>query len=331
MTRARDVADTQDNLGGAVAPVVAGKNCIINGGMDFFQRGSFTGNPGYALDRWYFTSGANTTVTQSTAKTTPNSQFMMLMTATGTQQIFCYQYIETKNAISYAGKTATLSAYAAGLSTTTNWIMILEYSTAVDSGVGGTWTTITATGGNPNLTLSSTVTRWSAMYAIPSDAKSLRVLFVNNAAFITVGQAIYMGDVQLELGAVATPFARAGGSIGGELALCQRYYQRLNANSSFAYFGFPGWAFNANQTRLTGYLPVPMRVYPTSLDVGGNPGINDGVTSYTGGSFSLTGDGTVSTPTLQYQHTGSGLSTLRLYVIQAISNANTYFGFGAEL
>jgi hypothetical protein len=34
MTRSRDVADTQDNLGGAVAPYVAGKNKIING--DFF-------------------------------------------------------------------------------------------------------------------------------------------------------------------------------------------------------------------------------------------------------------------------------------------------------
>jgi len=43
MTRARDVADTQDNTGGAVAPVVSGKNFAINGGFDIAQRGtSFT-------------------------------------------------------------------------------------------------------------------------------------------------------------------------------------------------------------------------------------------------------------------------------------------------
>jgi len=77
-----------------------------------------------------------------------------------------------------------------------------------------------------NLTLSTTVTRWSATYEIPSTAKSLRVLFVNNAAFITVGQGIYMGDVQLEIGSVATAFSRAGGSIGGALAVCQRDYQK---------------------------------------------------------------------------------------------------------
>ena len=32
MSRARDVADIQYNLGGAVPPFVAGKNKIINGG-----------------------------------------------------------------------------------------------------------------------------------------------------------------------------------------------------------------------------------------------------------------------------------------------------------
>ena len=220
---------TQSNAATTYVPQtsysVAGKNAVINGGMDIFQRNSFNTLNAYSLDRWYINASTTTTVTQSTAKTTPNSQYMMLMTATGTQQIFAQQAIETRNAIYYAGKTVTLSAYAAGLTTTTNWQMDLSYSTSTDNAITGSWTSITAASGNPNLTLSSTVTRWSATYNVPSDAKTLRVLFVNNAANITVGQGIYLGDVQLEIGNVATPFSRAGGTIQGELAACQRYYE----------------------------------------------------------------------------------------------------------
>jgi hypothetical protein len=227
MSRALDTAKSQQSNSGPTPAYVAGKNAIINGGFDIFQRNSFNTLNAYSLDRWYINASTTTTVTQSTAKTTPNSQYMMLMTATGTQQIFAQQAIETRNAIYYAGKTVTISAYAAGLTTTTNLQMDLSYSTSSDNAITGSWTGITAASGNPNLTLSSTVTRWSATYNVPSDAKTLRVLFVNNAANITVGQGIYLGDVQLEIGSVATSFSRAGGNIQGELAACQRYYEKL--------------------------------------------------------------------------------------------------------
>jgi hypothetical protein len=239
----------------------AGKNALINGGMDIFQRSSFATYNAYALDRWYIGSSTNVTVTQSTAKVTPNSQYMMLMTASGTQQIFAYQAIETKNAVYYAGKTVTLSGYAAGLTTTTNLNMALQYSTSTDNSVSGTWTGITASSGNPDLTLSGTVTRWSATYAIPSTAKSLRVQFVNNAANITVGQGIYLGDTQLEIGSVATDFTRAAGTIQGELAACQRYYYRFNGD------GYDYFATGANRTSVrndsTVRFPVTMRTAPS--------------------------------------------------------------------
>ena len=272
MSRAQLTSTVEQNTGGAVSPYVAGKNCIINGGMDIFQRTSFATFNAYALDRWYIYGSQNVTVTQSTAKVTPNSQYMMLMTASATQQIFAYQAIETLNAIYYAGKTVTLSGYAAGLTTTTNLNMSLSYSTSTDNSVSGTWTGITASSGNPDLTLSGTVTRWSATYAIPSTAKSLRVLFVNNAANITVGQGIYLGDVQLEVGSVATPFSRAGGTLSGELDACQRYYYRVplagNVGIQFTFSGNATMAATVN-------FPTVMRATPT-----GFTNINSFTTSY---------------------------------------------------
>jgi hypothetical protein len=186
---------------------------------------------------------------------------MMLLTATGTQQIFAYQAVETKNAVYYAGKTVTLSAYDAGLTTTTNLIMVLSYSTSVDNSVTGSWTDITVASGNANLTLSSTVTRWSAQYAVPADAKSLRVLFVNNAANITVGEGIYLGDVQLEVGSVATAFSRAGGTIQGELAACNRYYYRADIanNEAIGNCNF----YTGTSATVTMTLPVQMRTDPS--------------------------------------------------------------------
>lgn len=326
------VADSSTSTGLRYqATNAAGKNCIINGGMDIFQRTSFSTNNAYALDRWYINASTNTTVTQSTAKTTPNSQYMMLLTATGTQQIFAYQAVETKNAIYYAGKTVTLSAYAAGLTTTTNLIMVLSYSTSVDNSVTGTWTDITVASGNANLTLSSTVTRWSATYDVPSTAKSLRVLFVNNAANITVGQGIYLGDVQLEVGSVATAFSRAGGNIQGELAACQRYYTRLTGGQAYSMYGIGFGRASGVTADILVNLPVTMRVIPTVLEYAN---IQLSVPGSAGVAISA-----ITTPSANDENTqyvgalaiSANVTAAKPYFIGNANNAAGYLAFGAEL
>jgi hypothetical protein len=61
------------------------------------------------------------------------------------------------------------------------------------------------------------------------------------------------------VGSVATPFARAGGTIQGELAACQRYYYGVSASTALGI----GEVRNASTAYAVIKLPVTMRVVPT--------------------------------------------------------------------
>jgi hypothetical protein len=70
-----------------------------------------------------------------------------------------------------------------------------------------------------------------------------------------------MTQVQLEVGSVATVFARAGGTIQGELAACQRYYQRIvdGASQWIGAISYYQSTFIENVTRFI----VQMRTAPS--------------------------------------------------------------------
>ena len=121
MTRSSDSADQQENLGGAVAPFVAGKNAIINGGFDIWQRGTSVANSsvGYTADRYFLQSyNAMTVSQQATGDTTnlPNITYSGRVQrnsgATGVNFVYFTQSIESVNSRQFAGTTVTFSFYA---------------------------------------------------------------------------------------------------------------------------------------------------------------------------------------------------------------------------
>jgi len=226
MTRSRDIADQQENLGGAVAPFVAGKNFVINGGMDIWQRGTtFSAGSTYNADRWWGNNSAITTswARESTIVPAGFAYSMKVSQATNSAYALAAQPIETANVLALAGQTVTLSVYLASSASMTI-TPVLNYSNSTDVAPGGTWTAITPTSGGSFTINGTTFTRNSTVFAIPSTARSLKIEMINTS--LAVGAAFYFTGVQLEIGSVATPFSRAGGSIGGELALCQRYYEK---------------------------------------------------------------------------------------------------------
>jgi hypothetical protein len=73
--------------------------------------------------------------------------------------------------------------------------------------------------------------------------------------------------VQLEAGSVATAFQTASGSIGGELALCQRYYERISAGS-LGYNDPIAWGVAASTTQAVVFFPmkVTKRTFTATVD-----------------------------------------------------------------
>jgi hypothetical protein len=271
MTRSQITSTVGQNSGGAVSPVVSGKNAIINGGFDVFQRSSFSStSAGYALDRWYVTcsgSSSATVVTQQTTGVPLGARYCMriAMGASGGYGNPA-QYIETANVSQFWGQTVVLTAKIRRNATFSGSISIsLDKSSTVDAGSSATWTTLgggTATNANiPTGTGSSNWYTFTIQATVPNDgtANSLRVSLGQYQTEAT-GAYWELANVQLEQGTVATPFSRASENIGQELAACKRYYQR--------YYGAVGMALNGIGYTTTSLimqytLPTEMRVSPS--------------------------------------------------------------------
>jgi hypothetical protein len=274
MTRARDVADTQDNLGGPVSPFLAGKNKIINGDFGVWQRGtSFTLAQGdtYTADRFRTgmssKSGGTITVSQQTFTpgTAPVSGYesTYFWRIAGTSTPAGLSYLATDHSVedvrTLAGQTVTFSFWAKSDTNRNVDIGFIQYF-----GVGGSATL------QPTIGTVAVTTSWSRLsvtYTIPSMAGKtittgstgvFRVYHPQNVNF-----TFDMWGVQMEAGSVATPFTTATGTIQGELAACQRYYWRFidGSNQWIASAAY----YNAGQVEWVFRFPIPMRTAPTLI------------------------------------------------------------------
>ena len=229
----------------------AAKNAVINGGMDIWQRGTSSASQGYVTaDRWYMT-GASTTFSQETSDLPTGFRFALKCTMSGTASPQPILTIETQDSIRFAGQTVVLSYYVK-TSNSTNAVIRLDTSNNVDESVTGTYSTIATN----SVATTTSWTRISATFAVPSASRTLRVVVGSNGN-LTSGQTILISGVQLELGSVATQFSRAGGTLAGELAACQRYFAFVTTDSRF-----PSVVASAVVVVGTA-LPVTMRTTPT--------------------------------------------------------------------
>ena len=350
MTRARDIADQQENLGGPVPPVTAGKNVAINGGQDIWQRGtSFTTTAAYVYcsDRWYYSSssGGKTVTRQTTGDTTnlPNIQYCIRLARnsgqTDTTGYSFHTALETASSIPLAGKIVTFSFYArkgANFSGTT-------VSTYINTGTGtdqaatgqnsGTWTGFTSPLNAGTFTPTTTWTRYSFTATIGATATQIGFGFLTSAFSGTAGAAdhIEFTGLQLEVGSVATPFSRAAGNLQGELAACQRYYVRYVCESGAPYAVFAPSGFVELSTYAICYTPLPvqLRAYPTSVEYGGSLLIIS--TAGTGVVTGISLQDRTNTKVVSITYVSSGLTATTAAAVRADYSSTAYLGISAEL
>jgi hypothetical protein len=274
MTRSRDIADQQENLGGAVAPFVAGKNKVINGDFSVWQRGTsvsgtLTGN--YLADRWWMANGSGP-VQQST-DVPDGFAYSIFNNSAGV--ITIGQAIElpaTGKSFFVSGQTVTLSFWAKATSSSSISVFLYYRNAKFDATNQSSFTTTSTP-----VTATTSWVRYSLVYTVPAVNSTNTIIGLELSSFAS---GVKITGVQLEAGSVATPFTTASGSIGGELALCQRYYEKSHdIDSAPAQAGSFGWAGGTNNSSSSYFTYTPVfkvtkRSTPTITiyDFAGNSG-----------------------------------------------------------
>ena len=288
------VADSSTSTGLRYqATTAAGKNAIINGGMDVWQRGTSGTTRGYnSADRYFLNNPgvAGRTYSRQASDLTGFQYFMRMQRTAGSTLTdgFNVSYnLESADSYRFAGQTVTLSWWMRKGATYSGGSLRggLYSGTGTDQNIDNAYTgaaTVVAFSQTPT----TSWVRYSITGTVSSSATELAFSLVWDPSG-TAGATDYLDltGFQLEIGSVATQFMRTGGNIQGELAACQRYYYvaASGANTSICNAA----AYSTNNAY--GVLPfkVSMRTAPTLVQttgtdfytlVGGNT--SDGFNSF---------------------------------------------------
>lgn len=284
--------DQRTNI--AAAQLVGFRNKLDNGGFDVWQRGTSFAAPtnSYTADRW-FAWGANTGITYSRGSPpySINAVYYMRLEATsGTNTISLLQALEYAEVRKLLGETITISFYAFTLAADVTINLGCLKNQAENVANSNLWVTIgTAT----QCTITTTPAKFSWTGVFPSGGGYVGLAAHIFGSDIPTSTNIYIYNVQLELGSIATPFEFRPYSV--ELAACQRYYQAntRNVNINLVY----GTVYRTNII-----FPIVMRVVPTTINISGYTGGGTQVpTEWVGSDGFSTG---VNAPTAQPYITG---------------------------
>jgi hypothetical protein len=275
---ASDVNDTNGTINlfqTSTLSAQAGKNATINGGFDIWQRGTsatFAGTLTYpSADRFFgICTGTAPTCTMSrqtadTTRLTYGMRFGRNSGQTNTGQPYVGTAFESLDAKRFAGQTVTLSFYVkAGANAPLSLTSQIRTGTGTDQSAASLFS-VGWTGGVNNSqtnTVTTTMTRYTQTVTLGSTVNQIMLLFTYTPTGTAgANEWFQIEGVQLELGSTATTFSRAGGTIQGELAACQRYYYQAATGTNVALGS--AFANSSSLMRATMTVPVTLRTTAT--------------------------------------------------------------------
>jgi hypothetical protein len=267
-------------------PLAGFRNAIINGNFAIGQRGttfasSANNNDAYTLDHWYILSDGNDAidVTRETSVVPANQKYAIALDVeTANKKFGIAQIIESDNCVGLTGGTVTLS-FKAKVSATTKLdnvkAAVVAWSGTADTvtsdiisawGAEGTNPTLIANATYENTPANLSVTTSYATYSLTANidtasTTNIIVFIWSDVTDTTAGDFLYLTDVQLEPGSVATPFERR--PIRTELALCQRYYESQGITAIVMYPPVSNNAGNIDARRCYVTFNTTKRAAPT--------------------------------------------------------------------
>jgi len=279
-------------------PISGTRNRIINGDMRIDQRNNGAAvTTGFAVDRWqvYSTQSSKWSAQRSTIAPTEFSN-SFAVTSSSAYTLLSTDYFSVTTRIegfntadlgwgTANAKTVTVSFWARSSLTGTfggalhnnafNRVYPFSYTISaantweqktitIAGDTTGTWTADDSVGIEIGFSFGAGSSRvaaagsWSGTADVFSATGQTSVVGTNGATF-------YITGVQLEPGTVATPFERR--TIGQELALCQRYFERGNGILLAA---FSGGTFGGGITNYQ--FKATKRVTPTAITTAAGTG-----------------------------------------------------------
>ena len=333
-------ANTVDDVYASLNPTMF-RNRLINGDMRIWQRGiTTTPGSGFSVDMFRCEPRNGTTIYTDRSTDVPAGQgftYSMRTYATGaTDEGFHIRtYVELP-------ATGVYGEFQPGTQWTVSFWMKSAYAsrtinatlTLAETSVGGSnqSDSVASSQGTQFVTnqwkkyvFNFTLPAWVAGVGSLSNVRCLSVRLIQGSDDLP--QDTYLTGLQLERGAVATPFEVR--PIGTELALCQRYCTKFGGGSTNDAFG-SGFAAGTSSYHFVP-LPVPMRGTPTLILYGTASDINVttvAVAAACNGTPTVIGTG-VSSTVLQAGHGTSITSGYAVYIRS--TSSSTFIILTAEL
>ena len=243
------------------------RNLFLNGAVNISQRGdSYASGYTYKADQWYIFPTGSTTTRLTTSPPDGFTYYFRFPSATNSIIISQQIELDVQGKVGkYKNKTVTVSWYARSESSNT---MYVDAAFKNASG-GGNYTSIVAGSGSAQ-SITSSWARYSQTFTISATPHA------NNTCFSVMIRTPSSGSgstgtleatgFQCEFGDTMTDFEHI--SIAEDLARCQRYYYRIDADSAGQGFGM-GYQMTGSAAKILINLPVTMRAKATAVETSG--------------------------------------------------------------